>query len=332
MKPHILFTALSLSFLTPVSALAGGAVCAVNDGIWMAGHARAEAGLIGSVDAMAAAVAAQSELTAEQLISAIKVATRQRSASSGRESAYGKSTAQGVAQVYAAQKAAERIREAHETYGPQGQAVGSCDVIEKLQAADVALTGIPDKAGEFASDGAIYSKPGSTVKPGEAVAAALRFDVPEAVSAEAFTSKDTAEPLKTAFMNNVIGLPPTKPSGMNMATDRLTMMEARRAEAVRSPAIVSLAAIRAAQSGGGHFGSGGDMGADEYLDWLVSRYGGGSEYEEWSAALVTKSEVGLLKEQARLRAISLMLENVSSSSDDRRQAMIAAMLAAEVVN
>lgn len=331
MKYRPVFAAAVLALL-PAPALAGGVVCSVVDGIWQSGHASAQSNLTGSVNAMATAVSTQSQITAEQLISAIKVATRQKSASSGRGAAYGKSTAQAVAQVYASQTAAERIREAHETYGPQGQAVGSCDFIEKLQGADVAINSIPEKASEIARDGSIYSAPGSTMQPGEAVAIALRYDVPEAVSAEAFTSHETSDALKTAFMNNVIGFPPVKPSGLGSTTDRLAMMQARRAEAVRSPAIVSLAAIRAAQESSGHYGSSsGGLSADEYLDWLISRYGGGSEYEQWSAALVTKSEVGLLKEQVRLRGINLMLENASSSSDDRRQAMIAAMLASEAV-
>lgn len=88
-----------LSFF-PVSAMAGGATCTVVDSVWQAGHSSAQSSLIASVDAMAAAVAAASELTTEQLISAIKVATRQKSASAGREAAFGKSTAQGVAQAH----------------------------------------------------------------------------------------------------------------------------------------------------------------------------------------------------------------------------------------
>lgn len=319
-----------LSFF-PVSAMAGGATCTVVDSVWQAGHSSAQSSLIASVDAMAAAVAAASELTTEQLISAIKVATRQKSASAGREAAFGKSTAQGVAQVYAAQKAAERIKEAHDTYGAQGQAVGSCEVIEEIQSADTALNSIPDRASEIAGSGELYSAPGSTVQPGEAVATALSTDTAEAVSAEAFMDDDTSSTLKVAFMNNVIGLPPVKPSALATPADRMTMMQARRVEAVRSPAIVSLAAVRAAQEDSGHYGAGTDKTALQYLDWLISRYGGGAEYEEWSAALVTKSEVGLLKEQVRLRAVNLMLENVAAASDDRRQAMIAALLSAEVV-
>jgi len=315
----------------PSAVLAGGATCSVNDGIWQAGHSGAQTSLNTAVNTMAATIATQSQLTNEQLISAVRIATRQRSAASGREAAFGKSAAQGVAQVYASQQAAERIAEAHRTYGPQGQAVGSCDIIERLQQTDVALTTLGSRASEIMSSGALYSAPGSTVEPGEAVAAALRFDTPEAVSAEAFLSPDTPDALKDAFMNNVIGFPPVKPQSITGPGDRMTMMMARRAEAVRSPAIVSLAAVRAAREEGGHFDDASGMSADEALSWLISRYGGGDEYEEWSAALVTKSEVGLAKEIARLRAIALGLENSLSGSNDRREAVIAALLGAEAV-
>ena len=317
--------------LVPGSAIAGGSVCAVVDPVWQAGHSRAQTALIASVDAMAAAVAAQSQITTEQLISAFKVATRQRSSSGGREAAYGKSTAMAVAQVYAEQTAAERIVEAHRTYGPAGQAVGSCDIIERLQATDIAMNTLSARAAEIARSGALYSAPGSAVRPGEAIAVALRYDVAEAVSAEAFMDPETSGALKDAFMNNVIGLPPVKPLTMGSPADRMTMMLARRVEAIRSPAIVSISAVRAANEEGGGFGHGDGATAMSQLDWLISRYGGGREYEEWSAALVTKSEVGLIKEMARLNAVGLLLENFMSGSNDRREAMIAALLAAEAV-
>jgi hypothetical protein len=322
---------LVLSGIGPGLALAGGATCSVNDGIWQNQHARTQTALTQAVNTMASTVARESQVTTEQLISAVKVATRQRSVSSGRESSYEKSTAQAVAQVYAAQTSAERIREAHETYGPQGQAVGSCEMIQRLQVVDVALNSIPDRASEVVNSGEIYSAPGSTTTPGEAVNLALAHDVPEAVSAESFMSEDTPDELRTAFMNNVIGLPPVKPERMTRAADRITMMVARRMEAVRSPAIVSLGAIQASREEGGHFDSGDGMSTAAAMDWLISRYGGGREYEEWSAALVTKSEVGLVKEIARLRAINLTLLNTRASSSDRRQAVIAALLGAEAV-
>ena len=69
----------------------------------------------------------------------------------------------------------------------------------------------------------------------------------------------------------------------------------------------------------------------EAMDSLIARYGGGENYEEWSAALVTKSETGLLKEIARLRALSLQLQTFRDESSDRRQAMIGALLAGEAV-
>lgn len=325
----------ALGLSVPGAALAGGGVvCSVAEPVWRAGHSQAETTIIQGVDQMAASVARESQITTEQVISAIRVATRQRALNSTREAEFQRASAKGVAQAFASQRAAEQVRRAHETYGPAGQAVGACEAVAQIQRVGSAFGSVQDRASEILSGGAIFGGPGEARSAGQAAGQVLAQDQPEAVSAEAFLDPETPPELRDAFMNNVIGLPLEKPQGNERVSDRLELVQDRRIEAVRAPARLSLAVIRAASDDGGHFDT--DEGAETLssmsaADWLISQYGGGREYEEWSAALVTKSHVGLLKEAARLRAIQLMLNNVRQGSADRRQVIISALIGAEAV-
>lgn len=304
-------------------AQAGGVVCTVVDSIWRSGHSSAQTTIRTAVDEMAATFASESQETHRQLISAISVATRQRSVSGEREVNATRQHAEAAANVYVEQRAAEEIRRAHATYGTQGQMVGGCDMIADLAAASQSLRGRNDRTGTILSSGSIDAAPGMAVTPLQAAARRLAFDTDAAVSAATFFDSATSSSDRDAFMNNVIGLPYVRPDGINQVEDELLFMQARRWEAIRSPAIVSLASLRAAIERG-------DTSSDGYiaaLDFYIRQFGGGPAYDQWSAALVTKSEVGLMKEIARLRAISLELSGHRQSSQDRQLAVIATLLA-----
>lgn len=334
-QARALVTGAIMAASLPMQAVAGGAVCTVVDSIWIAGHNSAQTAMTTAVDQMAAAVAAQSAITNEQLISALRVSTQQRSVNAERETTARAATAEAAAQVYVEQQMAEQVREAYETYGPQGQAVGSCDVIAEIAAVNEAMTSQTERAQEILASGAIDAVPGSGTTPLQAAARRLAFDEPEAVSAIAFFDPGTSPAMRDAYMNNVIGLPAPMPESMESVDGQLTFMQARRVEAIRSPAIVALAAVRASTEESGHFDmdeAGGDhLSFMEAMDFLIARYGGGEEYEQYQASLVTKSETGIAKELARLEGIILMLQGQRDEMSDRRQAMIGALLAGEAV-
>lgn len=332
--------ALTYLLLSGPALAGGGLVCTVIDPVWRAGHEGAEQAIKQGVDQMASTVARESATTVEQVVSAIRVATRQRSLSATREAEFQSASAEALAQVYAEQQAAEAIRQAYATYGPAGQAVGGCAAVEEIQKITAALENVDDRAAEIVGSGAIDAAPGSTVSPGAAVSRRLEFDQPKAVSAVAFFEPDTPPEIKDAFMNNVVGIPLAKPQNGGGSTEdmetaeRVAMMGVRRIEAIRSPAIVSLGAVRASNEAAGHADT--DAGASVYstseaMDRLIAIYGGGEEYERWSASLATKSPVGLLKEISRLRSIQLSIENARQNVGDRRQAILAALLSAEAV-
>lgn len=323
-KLRSLYIGSGLLCLTAPTAVAGGGfVCLVTDPIWQAGHSTAQTSISTAVNNMAATFANQSSLTHEALLGALQVNTRQRSLGGEQVSVATTRSAEAAASVYVEQRAAELIREAHETYGPQGQMVGGCELIAELQEADDGMRLVNTRAGDVLSGGAIDAAPGSGVAPLEAAARRLESDSPEAVSAVSFFSSDTSSANRDAYMNNVIGLPFNTPDEIDGAEDELTFMQSRRWEAMRSPAIVSMAVVRAStEVGSDYLGS---------LDFYIQQFGGGPAYEEWSASLVTKSEAGILKEIARLRAINLLLSGYRQESQDRQLAVIATLLAGEVV-
>lgn len=312
--------------MAPQVALAGGVACVVTDPVWQAGHSSAQTSISTAVDTMASTFATQSALTHEKLISAIRTHTRQRSLSGEQTAMAQTANAEAAANVYVEQRAAEMTRNAYDTYGPQGQMVGGCEMIASLQLAEDAMRGRDERAAEVAEGDAIDAAPGQATAPLVAAARRLASDGPEAVSAVSFFDGATSAAAKDAFMNNLIGLPFVRPDGIDGAEDEISFMQTRRWEAMRSPAIASLTSVRAASDA-----AEGSQSYLDALDWYVGQYGGGPDYEEWSASLVTKSEVGLLKEIARLRAINLELSSYRQDSQDRQLAVISTLLAGVAV-
>lgn len=317
-------------FMGASAAFAGGAVCLVTDPVWTAGHSAAQTTLSTGIDTMASTFAQQSLLTQQQLISALRVHTRQTSLNAEREAIADAASIEAAANVYVEQRSAELTRQAYETYGQQGQMVGGCGLITDLQLADEAMRARMDRVGVVLTSGGIDAVPGAAVAPLEAAGRRIAQDSPEAVSAVSFFAPDTSAADRDAYMNNLIGMPFYVPEGIGGVDDEITFMQARRWEAMRSPAIVSLAAVRAAAEPTGHGGEG-TMGYTEALDWYVEQFGGGAAYEQWSASLVTLSEVGLRKEIARLRAINLQLATYRQESQDRELAVLSTLLAGAAV-
>lgn len=331
---------LSLSLLACFGqpAMSGGLVCTVVDSIWRAGHSSAETTLNAEIDAMVTTFAANSTLTTNMVISAIRVLTKETSVGAEVESVGVQQSMKAASETYVEQRMAEELVEAHNTYGPPGQAVGACDVVRDLAVMNTALDSVESRASEIVMAGGIDVRPGSTVTADEAIAkraAVGAADFNQAVSVVAFLDPDTPAAFKDTFMNNVIGVPLDKPASLDGVEDGIQFMRARQAEALRSPAVTSLASVRAAFEEAGHFevdtiAGGVTRSLNETIDWLVDRYGGGEEYTEWSAELVTKSDVGLMKELAVLRSISLTIARERNQSADRQQAVLAALLATEV--
>lgn len=338
MKKSALALPLALSLMTGAAHAGGGPVCVVVDPIWTAGHTSAQTTLNGAVNTMVSQFAAQSTVTTNMIVSAIKVLTTQDSFEGQAESVAVNRTLQGVGDAYVEQRAAEEVIEAFNTYGPPGQAVGSCEVVADIAILNSAIESVETRASQIVMNGGIDARPGSTVTHDQALqkrSAVAAADYDLVTSSQAMFDPNTSAAIKDTYMNNLIGVPMEKPAAFVSVADNIQFMTARRAEALRSPATVSLAAVRASSERAGHFHTAGMAGVQtrslqEGIDWIVDRFGGGSEYEEWAASLATKSEVGLMKEITRLYSIRLGLVNKMTQSADRRQVVLGSLIATEV--
>ena len=65
------------------------------------------------------------------------------------------------------------------------------------------------------------------------------------------------------------------------------------------------------------------------LDALIGQYGGGSQYEAWSAGLAGQSEHGLLIELTRMRSMALALRQQLVEQQARTSAVFGTILATQ---
>jgi len=107
------------------------------------------------------------------------------------------------------------------------------------------------------------------------------------------------------------------------------MLKARRVEALRSPALISLSAIRAMSSTDDHQIGTTASSPLARLDALIGQYGGGPQYEAWSAGLAGQSEHGLLIELTRMRSMSLSLRQQLIEQQARTSAVFGTILATQ---
>lgn len=331
----ILLGALTATTILGPAAPAVAAWCAVVDGVWKAGHRSAESGLIGTVNAMQAAIAAQNAINLQLMMSTLGVMTKQISVDGGRESTAVRQTAEAMGGVFAEQAKREAIVKAEEDFGPLGQAVDSCRTVDQMRRVNGAFMDYRKHGGELARSADLDVRPSAATPIPEVVAARVKGYTPAAVNVTTLFDPTAEEKTKDLFIANLVGLPLPKPGRNTPAIEaEATMLTARKAEAWRSAPIASVAAVRAMYEEDGHVALSGEgdqaMSTMEALDWLVGRYGGGNEFERWSAEVATKSERGLLQEYTRLRAVSLKLQQMRSESASRTSTVLGVLLAAEV--
>lgn len=330
----------TLLICLPGLALAGGTFCSVSDPTWRAGHSRAQTALRTSVDDMSATVARENELTASQIVSAIRVLTSQRAHTDGQIGVADlKATEAGTAAITANMTRMAVVR-AEETYGTMGQAPDACEVAEQLAALNETMSGQQAAARDLLTSPGIDVRAGGVVDLDAAIQRRLSLASPETVNvALSLLDPSASDQTIDAFINNLTGLPLRKvaigqggiAAGAGQSDDYIQNLIAQRVEAFRSPALYSLGIIRGANQETDHAGVGGAHGGtlDDQLQWLIDRYGGGPEYMGWSAELATKSEVGIVKEIARLRSIQMALARMNSDADSRITTIFATLIAQE---
>ena len=330
---------------------ARAAVCTyvVDDPVWQGYMTATGQALNAEFDAGKASVIGAMTVGFARMTSAIRVDASQSSLNAGQTSAAAVQSQQAYADAVAQQLVSEQILRAQADYGPAGQSVDACGSAFSLAAAARALDGIPTRAAALLAG--VHAAPGSTMTGQAAFAARLEqhrtanCSPSEAAaglcaSAGARPSADVLaatlfDPAANAatvagWVNNVASDPLTKPDAAAAARPEgvIRLAKAVRAEALRSPALVSLAAIRA-QNVVDPAGGAGAVSPAQALDGILATYGGGPGYEAWHGELATKNTHGLLQELNKLSALRLKLRAVRSESNTRTAVIWAALLAAE---
>lgn len=356
MKIHTLSAAICLlacSALVPISS-AQAAWCptpVVPDYAWTSGHDATTASLNAAFDVNKNAILAQMTVAFQRLMSAVRVDVSQQSIDGQRISQAIRKSDEALASTLTQTDINRQITKAHADFGPDGQSVNACETAELMERVSSAMSVYKTAAREYTTADRVASAPGSVVSPQDAIANAItrhraKFCTasearaglcPSAgtepgadVNVTSILSASASEEAKDAFVNNLVGLPLPKPTPEESSTPAgsLMMIDAMRGEAIRSPALVSVAAVRAMNASGGGADSD-DASVNASLDALMEVYGGGSGYDDWYTELGTKNERGLMQELNKLRSISIKLRTFRSESNARVAATMAAILAAD---
>ena len=324
-KPVLLAAALAALTLTAAPALAQS--CFVADPIWISGHNSATATLTTRVAAMGTNVATQRSLTLEMLLSAMKVQVAQTSTNGEREVNLTSNTQQAVAATLSQVAQRQALVDAREQYSiDTGQGVNACGSIDLMNSTSRATGNVAMTGRETYRD--LDVSPGKNVPIPEATRA--RLAAPTKADAAILFDPSASDDDRKKVIEAMAGLPMPKPTAAMAGADAdLMMLKARRVEALRSPALISLSAVRAMSSTDDHQ-IGTTAGSPlAQLDALIGQYGGGPQYEAWSAGLAGQSEHGLLIELTRMRSMSLSLRQQLIEQQARTSAVFGTILATQ---
>ncbi|KMO32867.1 hypothetical protein VQ02_22530 [Methylobacterium variabile] len=326
MKPVLLAVsaaALAAGLASPALAQ----TCFVADPIWIAGHNSATTTLTTGVTAMGTAVAAQRSITLELLLSAMKVQTAQTSTNGEREVNLVSNTQQAVASTLSQVAQRRALVDAREQYGiDTGQGVNACGSIDLMNATSRSMGNVPKSGRETYRS--LDVAPGKNTPIQEA--ARNRLQNPTKTDSAVLFDPAASDDDRKKVIEAMAGMPMPKPTAnMSGAEADVMMLRARKVEALRSPALVSLSAVRAMSSTDDHQ-TGTSAGSPlAQLDALISQYGGGPQHEAWSAGLAGQSEHGLLIELARMRSMSLSLRQQLIEQQARTSAVFGTILATQ---
>lgn len=339
---------LSSSLFTWNTAVAGSCSWAP-DSAWENTHRAVEQGLMKNFDVDKNLILAQMTSGYQRLISAFKVDTSQRGIDGQRVSVTTNKAGEALSSVLVQNDVNRQILKAQADFGADGLSVDPCnnDLIENISNS---IGTYKQNAANYMSTENIMAASGSVTSPTEAIQKSLslhkkmfcspsekKFGLCETVGKEASADVDiktlfnpkASNQAKDAFVNNLVGLPVRKPNKQEAKTPEgaIMLVDAMRAEAARSPAIVSLAILRSQSEE-----ENGQRSVNQSLDDIIDKYGGGEQYEKWYAELGTKNEKGLLTELNKIRSLEVKIRSLKSDSNTRIAAMLASILAAESTN
>lgn len=295
--------------------------------------------------------ASQMELSSEQIISALAVATKQEAVSANEIADNNRKTVSMVAEALAAQSENDQVISATIRYDAAlGQGYDPCGTALKNKTTDMAFNNARTNA--IAAMQTYDVAPGRLVPsdmraladrldthrskfctPSEAAANICSLSTLPGADTNAAMIYESAAPnslekeARKAYIQNVLGAPDSKVSkavGATSAGEEYFVAKNRKDALLSIPAY-SLAMIDAANTQ--------DPAADnkspnELMKLRVNQYFGGKEAEDWSGAMARQAERGLLVEANRVGGLEVWMHYKQYEQNQRINANLAALLIA----
>lgn len=316
----------------------GGATCAVFDPTWQQQHSSTQTAISRAVDTYSSTLAAARAQTFQGVTSAIGILTAQRAATDRQIAATDLKASEANASAVSANMARLAVARAHETYGEAGQPPDNCAVVARLSDFSQSVTAASAASHDLVTSSAIDARPGGTPNVNEVIRRRLATANDTTLNVRrSLLDPDASDAEVAEFINNLSGLPIQKSSlggggaaaGSGSAGAAAQNLMASRLEAFQSPALTSLGYVRSIRAGVSAGPESSSAEVREHLDWMISRFGGGPEYERWAASMATRSEPGILKEIARVRSLAMTVRQLREESRDRMTVMVGTLVAGE---
>jgi len=304
--------------------------------------------------AMDSALASAFKLENENIVSAMKVLTKQNSVSANMVAENIVKSAQTEAAFEQAEKQKQRIIDANENHGVAAQGYKVCTVLAQRKQVEKTAQNNKASVPNLVSN-TLYAPPGSYGQP-YAVQQEMnsnhsaKYCTPEQ-AASGYCDRVTEEAgwdmqmstlftptvegstvfdAQNALINNMVGLPdlavPKSMQGSPLSSRYLDAKQNK--DALISPAIYSLKSIQAEFAGISTTDSATKISPIRAIDEQVKRYlGSGKEYMEWNKVLVGASEPGVMKEILQIQALELYLKVRQYHQYEREEMLVAANLA-----
>ena len=295
----------------------------------------------------------------EQLLSGLKVVTKQKSISSHQAADTERKAQSQLAEAINIINSQNQIAKARLDYGPEfGQGYNACLIAEERnQLADATGSMESEVAGAIKL---LYGGPGKYAKDYTEGKAAILQDYKDgfctqdqvnsglcesvgkyagkATDASIFFADDKENKVtyggaRTMFINTVVGPPDaivTKSAAKSTSSQDYLQAKTQK-DALMSPAIATLQYLSAAHSPAGNAAVAPSASPVTLYKNQVNRYFGGSkENEKWNAALASQVERGLLVEQLKMKALDLSLSAQQYKQYELMESQLAALVALEV--
>lgn len=267
----------------------------------------------GQVGTSQGALLGLEEINRARLLSAVKVMTKQQSASTDQALLTERQAAEAAASAYVAQRQAYGVMDAKTRYSSTGY--GACGVGVKASTFATALRQAPQRRRAI-MQGAKWA-PNTYGSPADWIGAASRQN--GVFNASSLFGGNATE--AGNYIGFVMGPPDAPPPPGQSAAATGASLEKGNRDALKSTAAYVMSSIAS------DFEAGGPI---EKMRAMSNHWLGQDGGEAWSANMAAAPERGVLQDAVRIEAANLVSQAYALKSNSRQEAGLAAMLLARI--